>query len=54
MLVRPQEEFDGLYLLKQGEINCFDKNYNYLHSLENGSFFGEYNIMFGLYSSAYY
>lgn len=41
-------------MIKRGEINCFDKNYNYLQTLEPNSFFGEYNILFQLYSSAYY
>ena len=32
----------------------FDSKYNYMYSLEKGSFFGEYNIMFGLKSNINY
>lgn len=32
----------------------FDNNYNYLCDLKQGSYFGEYQIMFGLYSDFYY
>ena len=53
-MITPNEEFKSLYLIKNGEVNLFDRVYNYLQTLENRSFFGEYNIMFGLYSTAYY
>lgn len=54
MIIKPQEEFNSFFMIKRGEINCFDKDYNYLQTLEPESFFGEYNIVFQLYSSAYY
>jgi hypothetical protein len=41
-------------MIKSGNICVFDKKYNYLYDLEEGSYFGEYNIMFGLYSSLNY
>ena len=41
-------------MIKQGSIQVFDKSYNYMYNLDKTSFFGEYKIMFGLYSNMYY
>ena len=49
-----KEEFNYFYMIKKGSVRCFSKNYVYMYSLDEGSFFGEYKIMFGLYSSNYY
>lgn len=43
-----------MYLLNSGNIKCFDKNYKYVKTYQKGGFFGEYNILFGLYSNMYY
>ena len=53
-LVRNGNEVEFLYLVKQGDVTCYDEHYNYITTIQNGSFFGEYNIMFGLYSSISY
>ena len=54
MIISPGDTFKNLYLVKQGEITCLDKRLNYQCHLQEGSFFGLYNIMFGLYSSKYF
>jgi len=54
IILPAKEEFNYFYMIKKGSVRCFSKEYVYLYSLEEGSFFGEYNIMFGLYSSLYY
>ena len=41
-------------MIKMGAVQVFDRRYGYMYSLEQGSFFGEINIMFGLYSEQYY
>ena len=41
-------------MIKKGAVNCYDNNYNYLFTLKQGSFFGELNLLFGLYSSIIY
>ena len=41
-------------MIKQGSICVYDNKYNYLYDLEESSWFGEYNIMFGVYSSLNY
>ena len=35
-------------------VACYDEYYNYLFTLPESSFFGEHNIMFGLYSELNY
>ena len=35
-------------------MRLFDDKYTYMYNLEEGSFFGEYNIMFGLKSNIFY
>jgi hypothetical protein len=41
-------------MIKQGSVCVYDNKYNYLYDLEESSWFGEYNIMFGVYSSLIY
>ena len=41
-------------MIKMGAVQVFDRRYGYMYSLEQGSFFGELNIIFGLYSEQYY
>ena len=53
-LLRNGDEVEFLYLIKDGDVSCYDENYNYITTIQNGSYFGEYNIMFGLYSSISY
>ena len=48
------DEINHLYLVKKGDVVCFDDKYEYMCHLEPGSFFGEFNIMFGLYSNLHY
>jgi len=54
MIVKVGEEFSHFIMIRKGIIKCFDENFSYMVSLEEGSFFGEYNIMFGLYSQLNY
>ena len=37
-----------------GTVQVFDRRYGYMYSLEQGSFFGEVNIIIGLYSEYNY
>lgn len=53
-IIKAKDEFKNFFLIKKGHVNCFDKSYNYLNTLEQGSFFGEFNIIFQLYSFVYY
>ena len=41
-------------MIKQGNVCVYDNKYNYLYDLEESSWFGDYNIMFGVYSSLNY
>ena len=50
----PGNEFKQLCLVRKGRVKMFDRNYNYLCELQPGSYFGEYQILFGLYSDFYY
>jgi hypothetical protein len=48
------QEFKELHLISDGHVKCFDSKYQYICHMEPGCFFGEYNIMFGLYSNMFY
>ena len=52
--VQAKDKFNYFYMVKNGSIKCFDEFYEYMFDLKEGSFFGEYHIMFGLYSNMYY
>ena len=54
MIVENKEQFRHFYYIKTGSISLFDDNFTYMYNLEEGSFFGEYNIMFGLLSNMFY
>jgi hypothetical protein len=41
-------------MLKHGNVKLWGPKYDYMYDLENGAYFGEYNIMFGLYSNIHY
>ena len=51
---KANDKFNYFYMVKNGSIKCFDENYEYMYDLKEGSFIGEYHIMFGLYSNMYY
>lgn len=51
---KPGETFFNLWLIKNGSVRCFDQNLNYVSTLEEGSFFGEFNVLFDMYSTMYY
>jgi signal-transduction protein with cAMP-binding, CBS, and nucleotidyltransferase domain len=53
-IVSNKEQFEHFYMIKQGTVKCFDSQYNYISTLQEGSSFGEYNILFGLYSNITY
>lgn len=46
MVVKPDYLFESFYMIKSGEIITYDINYTYMYTLQQGSFFGEYNIVF--------
>ena len=54
ILLKNRNEFKHFYMVKSGGVRLFDEKYSYMCNLEQGSFFGEYNIMFGLKSNIYY
>ena len=54
MIITPCSEFKQLFLIRKGSVKMFDSNYNYLCQLREGSFFGEYQVLFGLYSDFFY
>lgn len=54
LIMSPRKEFKQLFLIRKGSIRQFDHNYNYMCLLGQGSYFGEYQILFGLYSDYYY
>ena len=54
MILHKGDELKFFYLLKQGNIKCYGRNYDYLVDLQAGSSFGEYQIMFDTYSDVTY
>ena len=54
MLVRASEKVNFLYLVKKGEVRQWTNQYQYISQLSPGSFFGDYNILFDLYSNVSY
>jgi len=54
LIITPGDEFQNFYMIKMGAVQIFDKDYAYLYNLESGSFFGESNILLGLYSDLNY
>jgi len=54
MVLETGKEFEYFYMIKKGSIMTFNKSFQYLRTFERGSFFGDYNIIFGLYSDSYY
>lgn len=53
-IVKFSHRIKHFYMLSRGTIKLFDEKYNYMYDLEPGSYFGEYQIMFGLYSNITY
>lgn len=53
-VIKAGDEVNYFYMIKKGDVKVFDKGYNFLYILTEGSFFGEYNIIFGLYSAFNY
>jgi signal-transduction protein with cAMP-binding, CBS, and nucleotidyltransferase domain len=53
-VLKAGDEVHHFYMIKKGDVKVFDQGYNYLYSLPEGSFFGEFNILFGLYSDLNY
>lgn len=50
-LYYPGDEIKHFYLIKSGEVRFFDQNYDYMYNLQSGSFFGDVENIFGLYSA---
>ena len=44
------DELKHFYLIKSGEVKFLDKNYDYMYHLGPGSYFGDIENIFGLYS----
>ena len=53
-IVKAGDVVENFYMIKKGDVKIFDKGYNYLYTLPEGSFFGEFNFFFGLYSNLNY
>lgn len=53
-VIKNKDEFKHFFLIKHGSVKLFSSNYTYMYDLEKGSFFGEYNILYGLYSNIFY
>ena len=45
------ELVENFFMIKKGNVKLFDQKYNYMYTLKEKSFFGEYNILFGLISN---
>ena len=43
-----------MYLIKEGGVKCYSSQYDYMYDLGEKSFFGEFNILFGLYNTMRY
>ena len=54
VLIYPGQEVSKFYMIKRGFIKIMDKYNNYLPCLDEGSFFGEFNMLFQLKSSFFY
>mmetsp|Transcript_40890 Transcript_40890/g.62307 ORF Transcript_40890/g.62307 Transcript_40890/m.62307 type:complete len:153 (-) Transcript_40890:182-640(-) len=50
----PGKQFQFFYMIKRGRVQCFSPEFQYMFNLEEGSFFGEYNIVFGIYNQIHY
>jgi hypothetical protein len=37
-------------MIRFGGVQVFDRRYGYMYSLEKGSYFGETNLLLGIYS----
>ena len=48
--IRAGEEINQFYLIKSGGIRLLDNMFNYMYQLNQGSYFGELHILFGLRS----
>ena len=53
-IVSRSDEVQNMYMIKHGSVMQFNEDYDYISTLMQGSYFGEYNIMFGLYSNITY
>ena len=42
------------YLIKNGSVKLFDQKFNYMYELREGGYFGEFNVLFNLYSEYCY
>lgn len=40
-LIQYGDEVDYFYLIKKGKVSLFNKTFDYMYDLEEGSFFGE-------------
>ena len=54
IVIQQGEIVNDFYMIKKGRVRLFDIKYNYLYDLEQQSYFGEYNILFGLTSNISY
>lgn len=53
-IYQTDEEVEFLYLIKCGGVKIYDRDYNYLYNLEEGSYFGDIEIIYNLYSDVTY
>ena len=48
------ENVNNIFFISKGYINVYDKCFNLLTNFDQGQFFGEYQIMFGLLAGQIY
>ena len=53
-LIEYGDEVDYFYLIKKGKVQLYNKTFDYMYDLGEGSFFGEQYIMLGMYSDSFY
>ena len=51
MIIENRQIVDNFYMIRRGEIVVFNEQFHYLYNLEEGSYFGDYHIAFGLISN---
>lgn len=54
MTIQRGHKVEYFYMVRQGNVNLFDEKFNFMYELKQGSYFGEFNVMFDTYSEHYY
>ena len=54
MTIHKGHPVDYFYLIKSGSVKMFDSKFNYMYELREGGYFGEFNVMFNIFSEYCY